>query len=240
MPGTSHLVENVISHAWKAILEGELVPGESVTEERLCELCGASRTPVREAIRNLEAAGVLVREVNRRLRIATLSIDEMEQVSSIREVLEGLMAQSAAERVGAGLEDTSELRSLLMQMAAMENADEMEALLQLGDRFHRRIWEMAHNPPGQQILEQIMLGFERYRHLIHRNRARQASLVSDHEMILERIAAKDGIGAEVAARNHIRKAREIYRPILERLIATGRNAADRGQTAHISKTMGSE
>jgi DNA-binding GntR family transcriptional regulator len=120
----------------KAIVSGELGPESVSTQNGLADALGVSRTPLREALRMLELEGLVVRETNRRFRIAGFSLDDLEGLYVIRLSLEGLFAQM--ERfalVGdwAGFEEPHSLFHEHMAQGAGERVIEQV----------RRLWDHA-------------------------------------------------------------------------------------------------
>ena len=218
-PGGSGSIANALfQKIWGMIIAGELKPGQRLTEQGLCDQLDASRTPVRQAMHHLEMTRLVTRKANRGLYVSELSIEEMVELSAVREVLEGLMARQAAMRFREGRVSLTRLEKLVGQMRSMHKVDETEILLQLGDQFHQEIRNLSCNKRGAHLLEQVLLGLERYRHLIHHNTERAAELIRGHSLILQKIAAGDADAAESTMRNHIRQARLLYRKILGKIL----------------------
>ncbi|MFC6648788.1 GntR family transcriptional regulator [Paenibacillus rhizoplanae] len=96
------------------IIDSELEPDQAVNEESLAALLGVSRTPLREAIQRLENEDFLVRQPNGRLRIAPLTIKEVEEIFQIRSMLEGHIARSAARN--ATIKDIQQLTLILEKL----------------------------------------------------------------------------------------------------------------------------
>ena len=82
-----------------AIVKGELMPGEKIGEVDLCERFNLTRGPVREALGRLESRGLLVRRPHAGVRVVSVSAAELLELYHIREVMEGLAARQAAERM---------------------------------------------------------------------------------------------------------------------------------------------
>src|ERR1700727_4082035 len=77
----------------RALINADLVPGAVVSQVQLAAQLNISRTPLREALRQLQSEGLLEGDFNRRLRVAPLSVDDLEQVAAMRIVLESLGVQ---------------------------------------------------------------------------------------------------------------------------------------------------
>ena len=96
------------------ILEAKIEPGKATSQGELCSLTGASRTPVREALRMLQNEGLVVLVANRRMRIADISVEELEGLQAMRIALEGLAIRYTVGRLKR--EQLAELEGLMAQM----------------------------------------------------------------------------------------------------------------------------
>lgn len=205
---------------WQQIVRGDLPPGERLTEEGLADMLDVSRTPLREAIRRLEETNLLVRQRRRTLRVAPLTIDEMVELSMTRESLEGMMARQASLRAQQDIAVLDPVEQVLTEMQEFGPEDDVNDLLRLGDRFHREIWEASGNRWGRRILQQLLLAFERYRHIVERDPVRSRELVPEHGAILAAIRSGDSLAAEVQMRAHIASARRAYMRGLQAKLAS--------------------
>src|ERR1700730_13676943 len=93
------LVDQIVEALETAIHNGELMPGKRISELALSSALGVSRGPLREAIRKLEARRLFERTAFHGIRLVDLSIQDLEQLLVVREVLEGAAARAAAENV---------------------------------------------------------------------------------------------------------------------------------------------
>jgi DNA-binding GntR family transcriptional regulator len=187
-----------------AILAGEIAAGTPMIEAEVAERLGASRTPVREALRRLEAEGLLEPRGGRGTVVRSVSLDEVNCVFEIREALEPLAARRAARRAQA--EDVARLREIVERMreaigdpAAMEKHDTAfhDAILRLadGDRLKRMLTDLR---------EELIVW--RFRSLA--SGARRAETVAEHARIVDAIEAGDETAASSASVDHVRRSRE--------------------------------
>ena len=95
----SRASDRAYSHIRSMILSGELQPGLQIREEALAELCGVSRTPVRDALRRLEAELFIRRNESQRSFVADWSLDDLEEAFQLRAMLEAYAARRAATRI---------------------------------------------------------------------------------------------------------------------------------------------
>jgi len=205
--------ELVFRRLLHAVLAGELSPDQLETEERLAARYEVSRTPLRDAIRRLEQLRLMQREA-RGLRIPALSMSEMHELSATREVLEGLLAASAARRVGQGSATASRLRQIHVRHIKVQTLGDAELTLSVGLDFHEELRRLAANHSAAACHEQVMLGFERYRQLAGRVPQRPGHIGEEHSDILDAIEAGDAPAAEAAMRRHIAAGRELYVSVL--------------------------
>ena len=198
----------------RRIVEGELPPGEKVTEESLVRDIGASRTPVREAIKQLEELGLIERQRNRTLRIAPLHSAELVELVHLREHIEGLAASAVARRVAAGEIVTD---SLWTAIQAIENAEmrldgfaRIDRIFDLGTLFHAELVELANMPRVVRIHAGLQLALARYRLVNARDQRRLNHRSEEHRNIVRAVEGGDPHAAELATREHIREGLKAY------------------------------
>jgi DNA-binding GntR family transcriptional regulator len=121
----------------RAILDGQLEPGEIISQNLLYQDLAVSRTPVREAIRMLQAEGWITSERNRRVRVAEVSADDIEQFFATRIALEALAVGISAPHMSA--DDLAELHDLLGQMRDAVDAHDYTAWQVPHKAFHRAL-----------------------------------------------------------------------------------------------------
>jgi len=95
----SRASDRAYNHIRNMILSGELQPGVQIREEELAELCGVSRTPVRDALRRLEAELFVRRNESQRSFVSDWSLDDLEEAFQLRAMLEAYAARRAATRI---------------------------------------------------------------------------------------------------------------------------------------------
>ena len=187
------------------ILAGERAGGEWLREGDLGAALGVSRTPVREALRRLTAEGLVSHERNRGVRVASWSAHDLEEIFSLRSVLEPWGSALAAER---GVADTDELDELAHRMdrAAMGVAPDVETITLLNNRFHRLILEASGNARLVTLVASVVevplvsRTFSRYGPESLRRS------VAHHHEIVSALKAHDPVWAESVMRSHVRSA----------------------------------
>jgi DNA-binding GntR family transcriptional regulator len=187
------------------IRTGALLPGGRLTETELAARLGISRTPVREAIRALEADGLVVHVPRVGASIRRLTYPEVTELYEMRCVLEGTAARLAA-RVASDVE-LSELDAISGEMALAQG--DVGRLFDLNRQFHRTLLDAARNRflvDAVQALEKTMLILGPSTMGIA---GRIADAQAEHEAVLAALHARDADAAEALMRKHINAAHAI-------------------------------
>jgi DNA-binding GntR family transcriptional regulator len=188
------------------IVSGKLPMGAKLGEETLAARFGVSRGPLREALRRLEGGGLVVRLPHLGVRVVQLSKSDLAEVYEIREVLEGLAARLAAERMS--YEERHALKDLLQNHLDLASHEGRIFPQAFGDEdIHYGIAKGA----GSYLLKRLLCG-DLYS-LIRLCRYRttgpdQVYAYKDHIRIVDAIYNRDGEMAEILMRRHIVSARD--------------------------------
>ncbi len=191
--------------AYRRLLEdirsGTLAPGARLRETELAERLGISRTPVREAIRQLETDGLVVHLPRQGATIRSLDHAEVVELYEMRAVLEGTAARLAA-RAASDIE----LAELLALNAELEQAPVGAAARELNRVFHRTLIDAARN----RFLIKSMSALQKTLLILGPTTLadpdRAISAVAEHAAVLAALRARDGAGAETAMRAHVEAA----------------------------------
>jgi DNA-binding GntR family transcriptional regulator len=205
------IVDAVVDCLDKAILTGELPLGARLSEQSLAEGLGVSRGPLREALRRLEGRHLIVRVHNLGARVTSFTKEDISQLLTIREALEGVAARCAAERMtDEEIADLATLATTGLDGSKKKQQPSFAVYHQSLDHdFHYRIIQGSRNLRLMDILLKdtfYLLRIYRYRFKLvdSSNRAPQAS--AEHRAILEAISNRNPEAAETAMRNHLRNA----------------------------------
>src|SRR5207248_417818 len=177
------LQEMVYDHLKRAILSGEVQPGERLLETRLAQSLGVSRIPVREAIRKLERDGLLVVFPRRGIYASSLNARDVDDVYAVRAVLEGLAARLAAERRTD--RQLAELEAILAEMGGQADRGDSAGLFNTGRRFHEVVLAASGNAKLVPLMELMRSQVERIRQL------RMQVSTRTHELYGEYVAIVD-------------------------------------------------
>lgn len=186
----------------EAIDSGALPPGARLRETELAARFGISRTPVREALKRLEAQGLVSHEPHHGAVVARLDYDQMSELYVLREVLEGTAARLAAQHA------TPTEIEVLRDMAERDHAltDDPPALARSNKAFHRQLHLSAHNRFLNQALESMRMSLVLLGGTTLAVPHRGTQSVAEHTEIVDAIARHDADAAEIAARRHISNA----------------------------------
>jgi DNA-binding GntR family transcriptional regulator len=180
----------------ESIMSGNIRLGEPINTDDLARQFKVSHIPVREALKRLEATGLIVREANKSARVLDLSEEEVTQILNVRRALEGLAILEAAMRLdGRSKRRLSSLVAKMRETAKSKNYLEMLA----ADReFHEIIWGLSGNPFLAKSLSNLLLpyfGFLATRGY-YANRDHLEYVPRVHQEILDAIASGDGAKAQ--------------------------------------------
>lgn len=198
------LSDEVVERLRRAILSGQLAPDEQLRETQLAESMGVSRGPIREALSRLEREGLVINRSNGRSFVARLSRQDVEEVYSLRRVLERLAIKYVCQKAGPA--EWAEMQGLVDEMAAhieRGGITEQEAA-ELDLRFHDVLYRAAGH---QRLLSYwTTLRPQIYVFLLSRNVASpdfRDSAVAGHQVILDAIKARDETQAQALIEGHL-------------------------------------
>lgn len=202
------LVDVVAERLEAAIISGQLEPGAKLSEQGLAASLGVSRGPLREAIRRLEGRKLLERTPNIGVRVAQLSLKDLNEVLQVREALEGMACGLAALNMTddeiAGL--TKLIESHGQQKAVQEGKGYYQESKDFD--FHFRIVTGSRNERlSQMLLGDLYYLLRVYRYKSSTKPGRATEALDEHKAIVAAIARRDATGAEAAMRTHLRNAR---------------------------------
>ncbi len=194
------MAEAAVAELQEAIVSGELPAGAPLRLEELAERLGMSISPVREAVRQLEALGLAVHVPHRGARVADLAIDDLHDTYEARLALEALAVRRAAERFTA--EDEARARACLRAYAAARERGDDRAARAAHAGFHFGLYEASGSAWLVRLIRPAWENSERYRALSLKSRGfpeRQ----QEHERILAACVRHDPEAASAELRRHL-------------------------------------
>jgi DNA-binding GntR family transcriptional regulator len=205
---TAEAVYRTLRHG---IVHGDLAPGERLRSDALANELRVSRTPVREALRKLEAEG-LVAHSGSRLVVRAFSEKDLTELFYVREALEGMAARLAAEN--ATPSEILEIGELLEDMEAVRRRGDIDVVRRLTGEFHQLVCRASHNDRLLQSLQSLLDHVRQIQTSTLYSEGRPAEALKEHRGLLQAIEARDGDRAEKLARAHRRKTLELRKEML--------------------------
>jgi DNA-binding GntR family transcriptional regulator len=197
--------ERVYSTLKESIISGEMPPRFRLVEAEIAQEMGVSRTPVREALKRLSAEALVSRNETGTLMVHPPTEREIEDIYVIREVLDGLAARLAAQRIAE-----YELSKLNLTVDAMKRAEQstgMGELVAANILFHDLIYEISGNGRLVRMGRELRDFVRRFSRGAFGSHERAVSIIAEHEAIVHALEVRDPEAAEAAARDHARRAR---------------------------------
>jgi DNA-binding GntR family transcriptional regulator len=201
------------------VIEGRLAPGEWLRQERLARMHGVSQTPVREALKQLAAEGLVQFVPYRGVRVVEFSPEDVEDLYACRAAIEGMAARHAAQRITD--EEIAGLEALHEAMKGCAFPAELAQYRELNRRFHETIFAASGRPYLIRTLMQLWSAFPS---MLWGNIPRVALTsvperddpdTAEHAEIVAALKARDRARAERAVRYHIETAGRTLRAALE-------------------------
>src|SRR5690606_29494281 len=183
----------------EGIIAGRFPRGARLKQQEIAGLLKTSITPVREALKLLEAEGYVTGDNYRGSTVAPFDIEASREVLELRILLETRLVRGAVEK--AKSEDIAELKVLAAQFAEAFDSGDNEGARAANYRFHHRMFEVAGMP---QTLHFVQILWARYPFdLINRLKGRVSRAADEHDEVLGAFIAADAPAAMLATRQHI-------------------------------------
>jgi DNA-binding GntR family transcriptional regulator len=199
--GHRTLAEKAFSSLHELILTGRLVPGQRLLIEELAERLEMSPMPIREALRRLDAAGLVEHVPHRGARVAELSVADLREVYEARLALEPLAVRHAAERFTA--EDAARASAALARHVEGYRRADTAAAWAAHTEFHFALYRAAGSRWLLRLITPLWESSERYRLASLPQGRHLDERLGEHERILEACVARDPDAAALELANHL-------------------------------------
>lgn len=191
--------EMVVAAIREAVLTGIYGPGDKLPQEKLAQALGASRIPVRAALRQLEAEGLVVFSPHRGATVRTLEPADVQEIYELRILLETFAVRSAIDKVSP--EEIDELEEIVRELDRLREGQEW---LALRERFYSRLYTIAQKPLAAELIAKLRADVGRYwlslRLVDHSS--------TTHHVIIDAIRAGDAQHAESWFTEHLTSVSE--------------------------------
>ena len=190
----------------RMIMAGEIAPGDRINENQLALRFGTSRGPIREALRSLEAGGLVELKPNRGVFVRSISLQEACDIYDVRAALFGLAGRLCAERLTEA--EIKDLKDLVSAMEKAAKTKDFDTYYPLNLKLHEFIIDHSGNPVLASHYRDLvkMLHLFRARSLVQGGGLAISN--SEHRDMVDAIAAKDGMRAHRAHFDHVMRACE--------------------------------
>lgn len=207
--GSNHrpLRDMVCDAIREQIIGGQHSPGSRLIEDRLANELGVSRSPVREALRVLEAEGYVAMIPRKGVVVSSLSADEAAEIFEVRIALESLAARLAARKASEA--SIARIERILAAAERAQRRGDVAALSRLNTDFHQLVLDIA----GNGYLRDVMMPLRGRMQWIFSQTAggeRGRHSVTEHRELAHAIAEHDEDGAARSAAAHVRSAQQTY------------------------------
>jgi DNA-binding GntR family transcriptional regulator len=190
------------------IVRGALAPGAALDETDLAKRFNVSRTPVREALRQLAASGLVDARAHRGAVVARPSLDRLTGMFEAMAELEALCAGLAAERMLPA--ERHRLEAVHEELRLLSYAGNPDSFHEVNERFHNTIYAGSQNGYIAEITLATRVRVQPFRRAQFRNLGRLAKSHAEHDRVVVAILRGDKLGASAAMRAHIELVRGEY------------------------------
>lgn len=194
------LRERILETIRDAIITGGLKPGEKVAEPELAERFGISRTPIREAFRQLESEGYLTVIPRKGAVVVSFSQRDVEEFYAIKSILEGYAARIACAKLSP--REIEKLRSINEKLRQLAQEEDIKHFFKVHNDFHDLFIKAADNEKLIELITSLVGKFQRLRIASLSLPGRMKVSVQEHEKIIEAFRKKDADLAEKLVRKN--------------------------------------
>lgn len=184
------LHEELADQLRRLIVEGDLRPGEKISEKLLCDQFAVSRTPLREALKILATEGLVLLTPNRGASVTELTIEDLEELFPIIGALEALSGELACQNITDAEIETA--RELQLELVECYREGDLHRYFEVNQAIHQLILNSSRNPMLAQMMRNVSGRIRRARYMANLSKARWTAAVSEHEAILTALSERDG------------------------------------------------
>lgn len=184
-----------------AIVSGRFAPGARLDPEALAREFDCSRTPIREALQQLEASGLVRVAAKRGTFVSEWTVDELAERFEVMAELEAICARLAARRITEA--ELTELEAAHEACRRQSEAGDIDAYYAENSTFHHCIYRATHNAFLEREASRLHAVLQPYRRMQLQVRNRMARSLAEHDAVMAAIRAGDDQAAAEAMRNHV-------------------------------------
>ncbi|RXM71125.1 GntR family transcriptional regulator [Clostridium tetani] len=200
--------EIILEELRAAIFDRKLEAGDRLIENNIAKSMGVSRTPVREALRQLEIEGLAINIARKGTLVKGISKEDIVEIYDIREVLEGLAVRGACLNISR--KEILRLKEIIDIMSKCINENDTDKYIKSHNEYNRIILNASKNKRLISKLEYIYEYLKSMRKVTLSNETRREKALLEHKNIVEAIEQGDEILAERLAREHVVNAKNSF------------------------------
>lgn len=194
------LREKILEHIRDAIISGSLKAGSRVSEPELAERYGISRTPIREAFRQLESEGYLTVIPRRGAVVSEFTQKDVEDFYAIKSILEGYAARQACKNLSE--KELERLQANNNRLAELAEQNDFKTFFRVHNEFHEMFIKAADNDKLRELITSVVTRFQRLRFMSLSLEGRMQIVVQEHAKIIDAFRRKDAEAAELLVRKN--------------------------------------
>jgi DNA-binding GntR family transcriptional regulator len=194
------LREKILEHIRDAIISGSLKAGSKVSEPELADRYGISRTPIREAFRQLESEGYLTVIPRRGAVVSEFSQKDVEDFYAIKSILEGYAAREACNKLTC--KELDKLQANNVKLSELADQNDIKTFFKIHNTFHDMFIKAADNERLRELITSVETRFQRLRFMSLSLPGRMKISVQEHGKIIEAVRRKDAEAAEMLVRKN--------------------------------------
>lgn len=201
------LRERIVDYLKESIIKGRLKPGERISETELAEGFGISRTPIREALRQLESEGFLTVTPRKGATVSPITDKDVKEFYAIKSLLEGYAARIACERITD--KDIRKMEILNAKMKQSAEKDDVRSFFRFDNQFHDVFLSACDNDKLRNLVHSLVEQFERFRITALSVPGRMKASVIQHDEIIEAFKRRDANMVEALVKANAEKGGEV-------------------------------
>lgn len=203
------LHDELVDRLRHMIVEGDLKPGEKLSEKDLSAFFGVSRTPLREALKVLGKEGLVSLVPNRGATVSKLTMADLEEAFPIMGALESVSGELACAHITDA--EIAKLERLHNEMVEKYRTGDLKNYFKLNENIHSLILDAARNPTLSEMQRSLSGRIRRARYMANMSAERWARAVAEHEAILEALKERDGAKLGAILKTHLANKLESVR-----------------------------
>lgn len=197
----SMLSDQVSQVITDGLLDGRFKPGDCLVEGELAKMLGISRSPIREALVELQKAGLITKQPGKRAVIRSWSTRDLEELFAIRALLEGYAARLVVSR-DEELE-LDRLREIVVEMRQAADNDDFTELVRLDLAFHEELWKMSGNTLLQTVLDGLKQQFRLFLTMNWKFHGGANRVHANHQAVIDALESGNPDTAEEVMKMHV-------------------------------------